>query len=151
MIGISTILQGECGESSRHGPTLRFLHKVLNCLGADRAVQRTPEKLGGLGFIKLQILHPDFCDQTLSTHPGQGDGRIEARDDCQVQASGGMPQELFQELVDLRVADAVVVVQHEDEPPVRDIQVIADQAGQSLGRGQVLRREQRLDIPKDPC
>ena len=100
---------------------------------ADHTLYHQPRLLP----VKPQIPLPDLAHVSKGTQAGQGQVRVAARDDDQVERAGWMPQQAFQQPVDLRSLGAMIVVENQDEAPLDGLKVVGEAISRNRWRRQL--------------
>ena len=109
-----TIPQRQSREVEAGGPALGLRTKQLELLGGQRERERIVEQSRGLGVAEAQLVAHDLAQLAARAQARDIDRRLDPRRDHQVRHDRQVSEHEADALVDRRVPDHVVVVEHED-------------------------------------
>ena len=99
-------------ELETTGPAGQLAPHLLQLFGCQGMAQLLMQKLLGLRQIELQMASLDAGRHPLDLQTGHPQGRQQARGDHQLDVGRQMQNELAQQLVDARLLDHMIIIQH---------------------------------------
>ena len=147
-------------------PAFGALLQGLNCSTVQLQACRPPEEISCLIRSEPEVALPNLGDLPATPEAWQGEGRVRAGRDDDVQPDGQVIEQEADDGVDLRVGDRVIVVQHEHDAPTQvhrrlgraerispgqgNREVVDQIDDQWLQMRHLRRLKRRLDIRSDP-
>ena len=150
-VTLADAAEGEAGELQPGDPALRALVEGGHVGSREVEPHHLVQEVAGLGPGQPQVDCPELRELPTRAEPRQGEGRVGAGREHQVELGRGVVEEERHRLVHLGRADGVVVVEHLDPLRLRcpggSAGHLVDEPGQGVGdRGARGVRTGRADI-----